>query len=57
MYFLVNASSKQVDVATSNFSLRCICHMKDNILCNNDPKAKVKSKLEIVFMKHYAPSH
>ena len=26
------------------------------ILCNHDPKVKVKSELEMMFMKHYAPS-
>ena len=40
MYFLVNASPKQVNVATSIFVM--VWRVLGNILCNYDPKVKAK---------------
>ena len=44
MYFLVNAYPKLLDVATSFPGEWVMWRILGNILCNHDPKVKVKSE-------------
>ena len=46
MYFLVNASPKLLDVATSSPGELVMWRILGNILCNHGPKVKVKVKSE-----------
>ena len=44
MYFVVNASIKPLDVATSNCIGHMMCRVLGKILFNRDPKVKIKSE-------------
>ena len=53
MYFLVNASPKLLDVATSFAGVYEMRRVLGNILCNHDPKVKVKSEKRVFAMVNH----